>query len=147
MFIESWLLRVDFPSSLNLHTSISSDTGKIKPPFWKGPDSLKRKDIHLGVDLSFSEKLYLQQADVLYLLSVAFITLCDISSKHDMKEKMGSRSVVEKYRKIAFPCPRKIPWVFTFLTCGTNLPSMKILLIRRIGKALCWMLEYTVFCE
>lgn len=94
--MESWFLRVGFPSSLNLHTSINSDTGKIKPPFWKGPDSLKRKDLHFGVDLSFSEKLHLQQADVLYLLAVAFVTLCDISSKHDVKEKMGSRSVVEK---------------------------------------------------
>lgn len=117
IFIEAWLLRVGFPSSLNLHTSINSDTGKIKPPFWKGPDSLKRKDVHLGVDLSFSEKLHLQQADVLYLLAVAFFTLCDISSKHDVKEKMGSRSVVEKYKKFVFPCPRKIPWVFSFLMC------------------------------
>lgn len=49
--------------------------------------------------------------------------------------------------KIVFPCPRQIPWVLNFLTCVTGLPSMKVVFIRRIGKALCYMLEYTIFCE
>jgi len=54
------------------------------------------------VDLSFSEKFRLQQADVLYMLAVAFFTLCDISFKYDVKEKMGSRSVVGTYKKSCF---------------------------------------------
>lgn len=124
IFIESWLLRVGFPSSINLHTSINSATGKIKPPFWKGPDSLKRKDVHFGVDLSFSENLHLHQADVCTSWLWHSSPYVLFPPKRCERED-GFKFCDGEMLKIVLPCPRKIPWVFSFLTCVTDFQAWK----------------------
>lgn len=61
----------------------------------------------LVVDLPFSEKFRLQQADATANRDSTFFTLRDISCKYDVKEKMGSRCVVGKYKKNQVPLSQK----------------------------------------